>query len=279
MLPDILYDRPSLKNLFQILLYLACSLLVVIYANLFSLYQAINTYLGSTFIAIAPFAAIPLLLVPLILRSIGSRTEPVSRVPLWLGLLLVIFALILPDPGYPVKRIHVAEYLLLSLVVRYALSMRLHSNELLFFSIGFCILLGIHDECIQGLLPARTYGLRDMTVNAVSATGGCCIWHGLRISGFTKSDAQSETQPLPRLYLLWLTTAVIGFILPQSVYLGTNLPLWTILPLLATGVIWSTYSRTFAESSWGHGVNLLSLAALLLLVYPLAGRVLNTVFH
>ena len=75
---------------------------------------------------------------------------------------LIAVALVIPDPKSPLKRIHVAEYLLFTVLLRYLLSFRLAAISLSIFTVLIAILFAIHDEMLQGLHPLRSYGITDM---------------------------------------------------------------------------------------------------------------------
>jgi VanZ family protein len=275
-------DRKQ-STFFLAFLYLSCALLVIAYANMYSVYRYISHALGDRFITLTP-VILPILLLLWFLTAASRRT---SRGKLfiewrWLlpGLAFCIFALFIPDPRFGVKRIHVSEYLLLSLLVRYTMSHRLSGLPLLFFSCLFTAILGVHDEFLQGIHPNRTYGLRDMLVNGISGAGGAFIWHGLHL--FTRncrvgSDVQSGTI-LHHLYLSWLVISVLAFIVPLTGYLYNFMPLWLILPLAASTVFWSCFLLT-DNSHLRHGVSVLSYASFILLIYPAAVNGLQIPFH
>jgi hypothetical protein len=164
----------------------------------------------------------------------------------------------------------VAEYVLLSLVVRWTMSFRLQGMALLVFSACFVAVLGVHDELLQGLHPARTYGLRDMAVNSLAGCGGAFIWHGLQL--YTR-----ETSSLPKngngnrltiYYVGWLVTGILAFILPLVLYRGGSLPYWPAMPLAGAIVLFSLYADQFMMP-WKHGVGALSAVSFALILYPI----------
>lgn len=268
---------------FILLHHLGCGLLVVVFVHFYGLYQLVNHQLGGGFLAVSPFVLPVLLLAALIFRryQVVDNLSSIHRLPVILGLCCCLGALALPDPEIAVKRIHVMEYLLLSLYVRYTLSRRIGGKPLLVFSCMLSCLYGVHDELLQGIHPARTYGLLDMLVNGVAAIGGGLVWHGLNLfcRHADEREAGSAGWPWPHiLYLLGLAAAVPAMAVPLIVQRHDVLPGWSFLPLAAAMVVWVCY---FAgdRSTLRHGVMPVSVVAFLFLVYPLAVNGLQIAFY
>ena len=263
--------------------HLGCGLVVIAFVHFFGLYQLISERLGKEFIAVSPFLLPILLLATLFLaRKITARQWPPQKLPpILLGLCCCFVALALPDPEIAVKRIHVFEYLLLSLYVRYTLSFRLAGIPLFLFSCLLTGLYGVHDELLQGLHPARTYGLRDMSVNAVAALGGCLLWHGLTIFTPSSTDHGTAKKPLSlkqSFYLTGLAISIPAMAVPLVVHRNDSLPFWPFLPLAAAMVVWSCF---FIDDRSPHrpGILAVSIVASIFLAYPLAVNVLEITFY
>lgn len=261
------------NSIFVAFLYCCCGLLVCFYANLYWLYSLVNSFLGSSFLVIAPIF-IPLALAVVLFFGIIKQQKRSTTHNKWgwmvAGIACCAIALFLPDPEVGVKRIHVTEYLLLSLLVRYTLSLRLDAIPLLFFSCLLTGILGIHDEFLQGLHPSRTYGLKDMLVNGIAGTGGGFIWHGLQLftqDSQTQTSANSRAVQVHALYLSWLGIAVLAMLIPISGYLHASIPIWIILPLAASSVVWSCLIF-FDKTTDKYGINSISCCCFLLLFYP-----------
>jgi len=110
---------------------LGCVFLVLVFVDLYRLYRLLGELLGQNFLAIAPLVLPPLLLaLALYAKKRDQRGEPFYFAPLAVGLLLCVCALAIPDAEIAVKRIHVAQYLLLSLAVRQSLAHAADGNEL-----------------------------------------------------------------------------------------------------------------------------------------------------
>ncbi len=271
-----------------------CCALVPFYVSLFPLWKYLSTLLGGR--ADQIFTYLPLVLLILFLVSAAAirlpsaqRSTPVAALPLAAGLVICLLSLLVPDPGFPVKRIHVAEYAALSLVARYAMSPWLSGRPLLFYSVCLAAVLGIHDEFLQGLHPARTYGLRDMAVNALGSLGGGLIWHGLNLfsPGSTTIDIDPAAEPvaepvagglIDRLYLGWLAAATLMLAGPAYRFKGYPVALWTVLPLLAALVFYILYRPTFQDRS-SHGMFALTISCVALAAYPLLTALPGIVFY
>lgn len=267
-----------------------CVLLVPLYVNMFPLWKYLSTSWGSSVFKVLPILALAFLLgsVFLVLRLQRGRpgTPATAVAHNWPavagGLLLCMAGLAITDPAFPVKRIHVAEYLLLSLVARAVMSLRMQGTALLLYSALFAAVLGIHDEFLQGLHPARTYGLKDMAVNGLGALGGALIWHGTGLfssSRETRADpGKEDSAAVERLYLGWLVFSISALIVPLFFFRGFAMALWPSLPLLGTMVFFTLYLRRFDSASL-HGLVALSAATGTLVIYPLLGRFSSILFY
>lgn len=263
--------------------HLGCGLAVVAFVHFFGLYQLISEKLGKEFIAISPFLLPILLLTALFLARKTSTRQwaPLKARPVLLGLCCCFVALALPDPEIAVKRIHVVEYLLLSLYVRYTLSSRLAGIPLLVFSCLLAGLYGVHDELLQGLHPSRTFGLRDMLVNAVAALGGCLLWHGLSIFTQNSTDHMEGNGSLSLkqgFYLAGLAISIPAMAVPLFSHRNESLPIWPFLPLAAATIVWSCFFID-DRSAHRHGILAVSVVAFLFLAYPFAVNVLEITFY
>jgi len=71
----------------------------------------------------------------------------------------------------PIEKVHLVEYCLLGVMVYNALKIDLDRYDWNLYICGgiFCLVIGIIDEVIQGVLPNRVFDLRDMVINIVSS--------------------------------------------------------------------------------------------------------------
>lgn len=254
-------------------------LLIPVYVNLFSLWKTLNSLLPQLVMLLLPIGAtLALAVVSLVyyLREQKKTTAVLNVSSLLTGIIICLAALALPDPNYPVKRIHVAEYMMLALIVRFAMSQKLNGARLLFFSACFASFLGIHDEFLQGLHPSRTYGLRDLCVNTLGAWGGAFIWHGLGLfrssTGAVPKEKGADTT-VSLLYLFSLLISVLALVMPMMLYKGGHLiPLWPAMILFGSLVFYSLYSDQFRHD-WTHGITAVSGTAFCLLFYLAVPRI------
>jgi hypothetical protein len=263
--------------------YVLSAVLVLVYVNMFPLWKLLSDRWGREVFVIVPIVlgAGSLILVSIIFSGRQQNAQStVKKSVLIAGLVCCTIALVIPDPQFPVKRIHVAEYILLSLVVRFAMSYKLQGAPLLFFSACFASVLGVHDELLQGWHPSRTYGLRDITVNTFASFGGAMIWHELKFFSWGKSLFDKQTLPSKNssaVYLVWLISGVIVFILPLVLYRGSTIPYWPAMPLIGTIVYFSLYKDQFI-TSWKHGMAALSVVSFALILYPIINNIKALLF-
>ena len=257
--------------------YLLCLLLVPVYVTMFPIWKYLSTVFGNLFFIVLPPAILGLFLGGVIWIRLKTRHDslPIDKTSITCGVLLCCIGLAITDPAFPVKRVHVFEYAFLCLVARYGMSHFLHGLPLLFFSACFSALLGIHDEFLQGLHPARTYGLHDMGVNLLGSFGGGLIWHGLHLFS---SKKPSNVDPVDLYYLGWLLVSVLLLVWPAVFYRGLVVEIWVALPLLTVPVYYLLYRNTFT-GELSHGILVVTAAAVSLAIYPLLTRLPGIVFY
>lgn len=266
-------------------LYCCCFILVVCFVNTYDFYILIRNQFGESFILITPYLLTIFVLSAFLVSTLLNRkNNQIPLMPSWIlcGVTLAFAALFIPDPNFAIKRIHVFEYLLLSILVRFTLSHRLSAINLFLFSSLLTILFGVHDEFLQGLHPARTYGLRDIAVNSVSALAGNCIWHGVNLFPGNLNEQlepfqlRKETPSIA--YTSWLTTAIFLFLVPFTVLKNSTIPSWVVLPLVSAMIAWGILCNSIPKRIH-HGVNAISVLGFLLLIYPVVINVFQIPFR
>ena len=257
--------------------YLLCLLLVLVYVNMFPIWKYLSTRFGDLFFIILPPVILGLFLGGVLFFRLTSRhaAVPIHKASVVCGVLLCCIGLLITDPDFPVKRVHVFEYAFLCLVARYGMSHFLHGLPLFFFSSSFSALLGIHDEFLQGFHPARTYGILDMGVNLLGSFGGGLIWHGLHLFS---SKKQSTVGGADIYFLSWLFVAVLLLVWPADYYRGLVVELWVALPLLAASFYYAIYRESFTREL-SHGISVVAAAAVSLAIYPLLTQIPAIVFY
>ncbi len=259
------------------LLYAACFFLVLCYVNMFPLWVWLLGQPGyGSWIGRLPV----LVTLAVLLLSIVSSVQRFRKgirvhfIFLALGIGVAFLALAVPDPQIPIKRIHVAEYIVLSFLVRFALSHRLRGNRLVLFTALVTLLFGIHDEMIQGLHPLRYYGWRDMIVNGLAGCGGALLGHGLRFFA-TASPHDADHEPrrpvspaLASFYVL-LFAAVGWLVVALYEQRGGSVPVTSLLPLACMClVITVLYPEVVVDSRAHHGLQAVFWLAFGLTIYP-----------
>src|SRR5258708_1530858 len=155
--------------------------LIAVYVNAFEVWQALGESLGQTtanFIPLWLAAAVGAFAIVAAIHRLAQR-QPVGWWTLAVGGVLAGLAFRLADPAFPAKQAHVPEYLLMALVVHRAFRLHLSGAALVVATTVATAVLGSHDEFLQGLSPDRTFGIRDIAVNAVAGLAGALICYAL----------------------------------------------------------------------------------------------------
>ncbi len=268
-------------------LYVLCFATVVCYVNMFQFWAWLSKQLGPGLLV----KLLPIIVTVAVLMVIGSRF--VNRVNrgyrikflfLGLGIVGAFFSLAIPDPHVPIKRIHVAEYIILSFLVRYTLSYRLQGTSLTLFTALVTILFGVHDEMLQGLHSLRYYGWRDIIVNGSAGLSGALLGHGLLCfegpgnSQTAGHNRQVLTAAIVVLYIL-LAAAVAAHVVFIYQQRGSQFNYPSLLPL--TGVcllIGGLYPEIVLNSYKHHGLQAVFWLSLGLLAYPLIANLVGMEF-
>ena len=241
------------------------------FANLFPLWSLAAAKLGQSVAAGAPFAVVFLLLVATAWRGWRQRQRGKPRiVALVLGGLFAVAALGLTDPAFPAKRIHVAEYATLAVLVRAYMVRFISGGWLAGLSAVTAAVYGIHDEMIQGLLPERTFGIRDVVVNGVSALAGSLLAHGLGLFGRGGDDLTVSAGDAAKITLVTgsLAAGIVALLAPLPYYRDILPPVWTILPILIVVPI-SAAVGELASVQLRIALDVLVVVAVLTALYPM----------
>ncbi|WP_428245589.1 VanZ family protein [Ferrovibrio sp.] len=211
---------------------LACWPLAVVlllaFVNAFPAWQALSTELAGHASGL-PFVVLLAVLLPLAL--LAWRRRPWDWRLLLAGLACAVLGLLATDPAFPAKRIHVAEYAVLVLVLRRALCPWFAGWPLTLIAALLGLFAGMHDEMLQGLLPSRSYGLRDIGVDGLGALAGALLGQGLGLA--TGNGAARLSWRQACLPALPLGFGLALLLLPLERLAGYPVPPWSIAPLLA----------------------------------------------
>lgn len=279
-------DSPrNCSGLCLFFMYLACYLLVVFYVNMYQSWAWVYRQIGpGILVKLLPIAGTLVVLAGIIYcfaRRVNNDLQ-IKYIFLGLGIVVAFFALAIPDPNIPIKRIHVAEYIILSFAVRYALSKRMSGAGLTFFTVLVTMLYGIHDEMLQGLHSLRFYGWRDMIVNAVAGLSGALMGHGLlsfeNEKTFDFKGKFSLTMSVMAVYALLLVSVVFhAYMLYQQ--RGSDFSYIRMLPLAGMcALAWKINPDVIFDSRKNNGLQSVFWLSFGFLVYPLAANIFSIEF-
>jgi hypothetical protein len=248
--------------------YALAVLLVVAYVNTFVLWRGLRADFGDG-AALAPWLLVGVLALGVAaLWRFGPRRT--AMVPTLLGAasIVAVAGMLLADPGFPAKRMHVPQYAMLGCVVWAALRPHVGGDRLVSATVLIGGLFGIHDEFLQGLHPDRTFGLRDMAVNLCGVAAGA-----LALAGLTgRPLARGRALRSPALVLVCIAMAATGLALYLVAMAGLPvrpLPYWPAVPLLAGSfALASALARRDTEPDVRHVGTVAVVQLLVLAVYP-----------
>ncbi len=202
--------------------------LTAAYSGTFTFWRWLSEQLSPPTLEMLPPALALLLFAVVIIRVAPRLRISAGITSIWLvtAAALALAGLLLADPAFPAKRVHIFQYALLALVVRRGLTNRLDGVPLVAMSALVAALLGVHDELIQGLRPERYFNLADILVNTLSASAGGCLGAALWGPG------NSNNPPSPRAWLtVCLALAGLAVLLSGLTYApAAALPVWAWLP-------------------------------------------------
>ncbi len=254
--------------------------LVVAYVNTFVLWREIGNISGRGIRDNMPFiVAGSLVFAITIFVAVNMRRGKMSVDWRWLvaAAIVAIVGLASTDPAFPAKRIHVPQYLILAIVVHFAIRAPDRTAQTLFFVFLVTVAYGVHDEFLQGLHSRRTYGLRDMFVNSCGAGAGTLLVRALTHGGGQLVSPVRRLTAQPQLVaaLLMLICGVVMFAWAGTAYRADLLPYWTVLPALAGALAIALVGERLSSSGNRLAVRALTAVCLLYAFYPL---VINVAF-
>ena len=257
-----------------------CSLaaaLMVIFMQTIGLWRWLTEELGKTGAMVVPFVvAVVVFGVALAIRLYTGR----SLRPRWSYLIVAAvvstIALYIPDPQFPAKRIHVAEFLLLAFLIRRGFCRWTDGIPLITLTAICGIVLGAHDELLQGLHPDRRFGHTDIVVDGLASIAGALAGHGLKL--YDNIPRRKVDWISPPLWALVLVAAgLIAFLYPLPAFQELPLPLWTLVPLSITALMWYVLDRT--SRLIGDPASIIVWLVFLMISYPILTHVTSAVFQ
>lgn len=254
--------------------------LVVAYVNTFALWREIGNIFGRGIRDGMPFIVVGVLVLGLaIYLGVAAQRGKMSVAWPWLAaaVILAVVGLASTDPAFPAKRIHVPQYVILAIVLCFSIRAADRTALTLMLVFLAAAAYGVHDEFLQGLHPRRTYGLRDMFVNACGAGAGALLVRALSSGGRERLSAVAPAPPRWGLVVA-LALAIGGVFLfanAGTAYRADILPYWTVLPALAGALALAVAAERLPLRGDRLAVRALVGLCLLYAIYPL---VINVAF-
>jgi hypothetical protein len=120
-------------------------------------------------------------LIVLALTVRTYRAGPVNRTGglVVLGVLGFTYVLLLKTfyaGGAPAQKAHLILYGVLAYLAMNTVYQTGRFDPGIAIAVGYVIMVGLVDECIQGILPMRHFSWRDVAGNWVGALLGCLAW-------------------------------------------------------------------------------------------------------
>ncbi|MEM7180920.1 MAG: VanZ family protein [Spirochaetota bacterium] len=207
--------------------------LVPIYSQSFVIWAWLSKQIPEKSHVLIPLAVI-LLTLTAFLPFLWKNRSSIEPRYLASAIGLILFCYFLTDPRFPAKRVHIAQYIFLSLLIYKALPLSIgFRHKYIFYTTWLTLLLGIHDEMIQGLHPLRTFGLRDIAVDSFSALAGILLLTGI---GFVQNTKRTTEKVLWSDYLVFISVWILLLLLPN--FRKVWIPGYILLPLIAASLLW-----------------------------------------
>ena len=258
-------------------------ILVVAYVNTFVLWREIGNLFGRGIRDGMPFIVAGVLVLAItVYVGVNARRGKLSIDWRWLvaAAIIAIVGLASTDPAFPAKRIHVPQYVILAIILHFAIRTSDRTGLTLFFVFLAAVAYGVHDEFLQGLHPRRTYGLRDMFVNSCGAGAGTLVVRALS-RGRCEVGHMIEVPPIrPEVVAALLLAAggVLMFVIAGTAYRSDVLPYWTVLPALAGALVLAFVTERQSAPGDRLAVRALVGVCVLYAVYPLVINVASLDF-
>ena len=228
---------------------------MLVFVNSFAVWAYLYRVVALQYLVLLPFILTAVCIIALVLKR-PSAGRPRQYAWLVAGVVVAAIGLSLPDAQVFAKRIHIPEYMILALVVRRALSFHVNGYALLLWAGLIGVVLGVHDELLQGLHPQRYYGLRDMTVNAFGVASGTMLGHGLGLfESRPRNGACAAGNRTIIIGVLVFAVAILVLVISVNGYRGGPAPGWLIVPIVVAAIVWivTVQAQGVGELRWALG--------------------------
>ena len=211
---------------------------VLFFSQSIGLWRLLVSSFGFAFAGFVPIA-LSILLVATIAVVGLRRLEQLSWT--WAAVSVAVFVLGLAatDAAFPAKRVHVPEYFALATLVYWSCRSHMPCQRSIWSAGMLVILLGGIDEIIQGAMPTRTFGLRDIVTNGLGAVSAGMFLEALKGRDAGEDPIFEDVLPLAVL--------VIGyglFLLGVNAHKGIGIPFWVYLPAVASLPVLTLFARS-----------------------------------
>lgn len=250
------------------ILYALCAALVIVYVNTFVVWQLLTLQFGAG-VALVPWLMAALLALGFffVWRRRGFATQA-GWFLLSAALVIALAGLLIADPDFPAKRVHVPQYAVLGAIIWFALPAALDTPSRIAACVLTGTLFGIHDEFLQGLHPDRTFGLRDMIVNFCGVVAGA-----FAVAACRGPTAGSGDQPVVTRDVIaagfMSATGLVLYLYAMAALAVRPLPYWPVLPMLAGAFALAiTLNRKHVDPALREVAIVIVLLLVALAVYP-----------
>lgn len=251
--------------------------LMVVFMQTIGVWRWLADALGKTGAILVPFVlAVVVFGTVLSIRLYAGHSLRLRWPYLIVAAVVSAIALYIPDPQFPAKRIHVAEFMLLVFLVRRGFCRWTGGIPLITLTAICGIVLGAHDELLQGLHPDRRFGRTDIVVDGLASIAGALAGHGLKLyDNIPKRDINWVVPS--RLVLVLIAVGFIAFLFPLPAFQKLPLPLWTLIPISFSAFMWYTLDRT--PRPVGDPASIITWLVFLMIVYPIVTHTTSAVFQ
>jgi len=251
--------------------------LMVVFMQTIGVWRWLTDALGKTGAILVPFVlAVVVFGTVLSIRLYAGHSLRLRWSYLIVAALVSAIALYIPDPQFPAKRIHVAEFMLLAFLIRRGFCRWTGGIPLITLTAICGIVLGAHDELLQGLHPDRRFGHTDIVVDGLASIAGALAGHGLKLyDNIPKRDVDWIFPPLWALVLV--AAGFIAFLFPLPAFQELPLPLWTLVPLSLSALMWYTLDQT--PRPLGDPASVIVWLVFLMIFYPVLTHMTSVVFQ
>ncbi len=176
MTPQMRHNESSF--MLRVLLWALVAVYTFVLPYLIVVYTAIVKHFSAAIAGKIPITIIIVMGVVFFIIVLALKKN-IKTLILLIPCTIIVWILVSLQPN-PNKYIHIPEYVVMSWILFEALSLD-YKGKGIFYLVFICAAsLGVVDEMMQGILPDRTYGWRDMIMNSAATVIGVLTLVGLK---------------------------------------------------------------------------------------------------